>query len=195
MYSRRLLFSAAVALAFTAPYGFGAAPFIEKQDLFNAGEGGYKLHHIPGIVVTAKGTVLAWCEARQKGGDWDQIEILLRRSTDVGKSWAAAGKIASVPGPKTKNPFSLRVKNVNQADVTYNNPVLIAGRDGTVHFVFCLEYMRCFYARSTDDGLSFSAPVEITGAFEGFRKSYDWKVLATGPDHSIQLQGGRLVHD
>jgi sialidase-1 len=47
--------------------------------------------------------------------------------------------------------------------------------------------------RSADDGASWSTPVEITAAFEGFRKGYDWKVLATGPDHGIQLRTGRLV--
>jgi sialidase-1 len=170
-----------------------AEPFLEKMDLFTAGQGGYKVYHIPGIVVTAKGTVLAWCEARQKGGDWDQIEILLRRSTDEGKTWSEPRKIADVPGPKTKNPFSLRMKNVDPNDVTYNNPVLIADRDGTVHMLFCLEYMRCFYQRSDDDGVSWSAPVEITSAFEKFKSAYNWKVLATGPDHGIQLKNGRLV--
>jgi sialidase-1 len=35
--------------------------------------------------------------------------------------------------------------------------------------------------------------VEITSAFDAFHKSYDWKVLATGPDHGIQLTNGRLV--
>jgi sialidase-1 len=170
-----------------------AAPFIEKQDLFKAGEGGYKQQHIPGLVVTAKGTVLAWCEARQKGGDWDAIDILLRRSTDDGKTWSAAQKVSDVPGPKTKNPVALRMKNVDPKDVTYNNPVLIADRDGTVHMLFCLEYMRCFYQRSTDDGVTWSVPVEITAAFEKFRAAYDWKVLATGPDHGIQLKSGRLI--
>ena len=29
--------------------------------------------------------------------------------------------------------------------------------------------------------------------FENFRSAYDYKVLATGPDHSIQLRTGRLV--
>ncbi|MEQ1861233.1 MAG: sialidase family protein [Chthoniobacteraceae bacterium] len=170
-----------------------AEPFIEKLDLFTAGEGGYKVYHIPGVVVTAKGTVLAWCEARKKGGDWDQIEVLLRRSNDDGKTWSAPKMITSVPGPKTKNPFSLRMKNVDPNDVTYNNPVLIADRDGTVHMTFCLEYMRCFYQRSDDDGVTWSTPVEITSAFEKFHASYDWKVLATGPDHGIQLKTGRLV--
>jgi sialidase-1 len=85
------------------------------------------------------------------------------------------------------------MKNVNPADVTYNNPVLIADRDGTVHMLFCLEYMRCFYQRSDDDGLTWSTPTEITAAFEGFRKAHDWKVLATGPNHGIQLRNGRLL--
>ena len=48
-----------------------------------------------------------------------------------------------MPGPKTQNPVALAVKGVNRSeDVTYNNPVLIADRDGTVHMLFCLEYMR-----------------------------------------------------
>jgi sialidase-1 len=59
--------------------------------------------------------------------------------------------------------------------------------------LFCLEYMRTYSQRSTDDGLSWSQPTEITPAFEAFKKDYDWKVLATGPDHSIQLRTGRLI--
>ncbi|MEO6787761.1 MAG: sialidase family protein, partial [Chthoniobacteraceae bacterium] len=119
--------------------------------------------------------------------------ILLRRSTDDGKTWSAPKILTEVDGPITKNPFSLRVKGVNPADVTYNNPVLIAARDGTVHGLFCVEYMRCFYTRSADDGVTWSKPVEITSAFDAFRKNYDWKVCATGPDHSIELRTGRLV--
>jgi sialidase-1 len=174
-----------------------AAPFIEKQDLFTAGEDpAYNIYHIPGIVVTAKGTVLAWCEARKRPAgvsDWDDIRILLRRSTDDGKTWSAPKSIANVDGPKQKNPFALKMKNVDPNDVTYNNPVLIADKDGTVHMLFCLEYMRVFYQRSEDDGISWSKPSEITVAFEAFKKDYDWKVLATGPNHSIQLKTGRLV--
>jgi len=174
-----------------------AEPFLEKKDLFKVGDNpAYNIYHIPGIVVTAKGTVLAWCEARKRPAgvsDWDDIRILLRRSTDDGRSWSAPVSIAAVPGPKTKNPIALRMKNVDPADVTYNNPVLIADRDGTVHMLFCLEYMRVFYQRSTDDGLTFTTPVEITATFDAFTKDYGWKVLATGPNHSIQLRNGRLI--
>ncbi len=126
-----------------------AEPFLEKQNLFSAGDDpAFNIYHIPGVVVTAKGTVLAWCEARKRPAgvsDWDDIRILLRRSTDDGKTWSPPASIANVEGPKQKNPFALRMKNVDPNDITYNNPVLIADRDGTVHMLFCLEYMSAFY--------------------------------------------------
>jgi sialidase-1 len=172
-------------------------PFFERLDLFQVGDDpAYSIYHIPGIVVTARGTVLAWCEARKRpagASDWDDVRILLRRSTDDGKTWGPSRSIADVPGPKAKNPHALRLKGVVPDSVTYNNPVLIADRDGTVHMVFCLEYMRCFYQRSEDDGLTWSAPTEITRAFEASKKDYAWTVLATGPNHGIQLQSGRLI--
>lgn len=171
-----------------------AAPFLEKSDLFVAGTDGYALYRIPGIIVTAKGTVLAYCEARRNGRtDWDAIDILLRRSTDGGKSWSKPQKISDVPGPHKKNPMATAQQLGNAEDVTYNNAVAFADRDGTVHMLFCLEYMRCFYLRSDDDGVSWSKPTEITATFEKFRPQYDWKVLAAGPAHGIQLKSGRLV--
>jgi sialidase-1 len=59
--------------------------------------------------------------------------------------------------------------------------------------LYCVNYARCFSMRSTDDGLTWSAPVEITAAFEPFREKYPWKVIATGPGHGIQQRGGRLI--
>ncbi len=172
-----------------------AEPLLEKADLFEAGKDGYALYRIPGLVVTKQGTLLAYCEARKRaGGDWGTIDILLRRSTDGGKTWEAARKIAEVSGPFTKNPAALAQKLATADEVTYNNPVAIVDRkDGAVHFLFCLEYMRCFSMRSDDDGKTFTKPVEITPTFEKFRKDYDWKVIATGPAHGIQLANGRLV--
>lgn len=197
-----------------------AEPFLEKVDVFEAGKDGYALYRIPGIVTTKRGTVLAYCEARKGDrGDWGTIDILLRRSTNNGASWQPRVKIADVPGPKAKNPVALAQKLATEGEVTYNNPVAIADAHGAVHFLFCLEYARCFYLRTDDDGLTFSKPVEITAAFDQFRSRrgeeadstkgamnssassprrlpddyYDWKVLATGPGHGIQLKTGRFV--
>lgn len=187
----------ALSLLAAGTRALAAESFIEKQDLFRVGEDpAYSIYHIPGVVVTAKGTVLAWCEARKRpagASDWDDIRILLRRSTDDGKTFSPPKSVVDVEGPKDKNPFALKIKSVDRNDVTYNNPVLIADRDGTVHMLFCLEYMRVFYQRSNDDGVTWSKPTEITATFEAFRPNYDWKVLATGPNHSIQLRTGRLI--
>jgi sialidase-1 len=172
-----------------------AEPWLEQTDLYRAGTGGYALYRIPGIVVTTKGTVLAYCEARKTGkSDWDAIDILLRRSTDGGRTWSEPQQVAHLTGPHRKNPVALAQKLANPDDVTFNNPVAIVDQQtGAVHFLYCLEYMRCFYLRSDDDGQTFSKPVEITATFNQFRDEYDWKVLATGPAHGIQMKNGRLV--
>lgn len=183
-----------LALCILTSPAHAAAPLLEKVDLFEAAKEGYALYRIPGLVTTRRGTVLAYCEARKSDrGDWGTIDILLRRSTDGGKTWGARTNIANVPGPKAKNPVALAQKLATTDEVTYNNPVAIPDSNGAVHFLFCLEYARCFYLRTDDDGLTFSAPVEITAAFDKFRPEYDWKVLATGPGHGIQLKTGRLV--
>ena len=76
---------------------------------------------------------------------------------------------------------------------TVNNPVAIADRNGDVHFVYCVEYMRCFYMRSGDDGRTWARPVELTAAFEAFRPECDWQAMAAGPGHGIQLRNDCLV--
>ena len=70
---------------------------------------------------------------------------------------------------------------------------IVDRQSGAVHFLYCIEYNRCFYMKSDDGGRTFSEPAEITDAFEAFRPEYDWRVLATGPGHGIQLRSGRLV--
>ena len=48
-----------------------AEPLLEKTDVFTARTGDYATYRIPGIVVTAKGTLLAYCEARKTSkSDW-----------------------------------------------------------------------------------------------------------------------------
>ncbi len=84
-------------------------------------------------------------------------------------------------------------KLAKEGEITFNNPVAVADRGGAVHFLYCVDYGRCFYLRSDDDGVSFSKPVEITSTFEQFRKDFDCKVFGVGPGHGVQLRDGRLV--
>jgi len=169
-----------------------AAPFLEKTNLFEEEKDGFACYRIPGIIVTAKGSVLAYCEARKfTSADQGEIEIHLRRSTNGGLSFSHAIQIAHL-GPRLQLAIDKKTQKPRETQ-TVNNPVAIAARDGTIHFVYCIEYQRGFYMRSTDDGVTWSKPVEITPVLEAFRADIDWQRIATGPGHAIQLKSGRLV--
>jgi sialidase-1 len=171
-----------------------AAPYFHSERLFEGGTQGYNIYRIPGIVVTKKGSILAYTEARRtNGNDWDSIDIVMRRSSDGGATFSPQRVIAHVPGKIQRNPVAAERNQGKPGDITYNNPVAIADADGSVHFLFCLEYMRAFRMRSDDDGLTFSAPIEITSAFDAFRSDYAWRIIAVGPGHGIQLKRGRLL--
>lgn len=182
-------------LALTAGLAQAGEPFLEKVNLFEAGTGGYTHYRIPAIAVTAQGTVLAFTEARKNaGGDWGPIDILMRLSTDGGKTWDAPRKVAHVEGTIQQNAVALEQGLAKPGEVTYNNAVPIVDREtGAVHLLFCVEYARAYYMRSDDDGQTFSKPVDISATFERFKRDYPWRVIATGPGHGIQLQSGRLL--
>ncbi len=167
-------------------------PLLEQADVFPAGMNGVALYRIPGIVVTPKGTVLAYCEARKDSkSDWGEIEVHLRRSTDCGKTWETPKQIAHMADRIEGNP---RKPTGGDREQTVNNPMAIVDRiTGNIEFVYCVNYARCFSMHSTDDGLTWSTPTEITASFEPFRSKYPWKVIATGPGHGIQMKSGRLV--
>jgi sialidase-1 len=137
----------------------------------------YASMRIPALVVSKKGTLLAFCEGRiASASDWAEMDIVLKRSFDGGKTWAAEQIVAPRRGIEPTS-----------------NATPIVGRDGTIHLLYQRGYAQAFYIKSTDDGKTWSEPTDITYAFEKFKPGYNWQVLAPGPGHSIQLANGRLV--
>jgi sialidase-1 len=161
-------------------------PSPQKQILFEGLTGSYTGYRIPALVMTAKGTLLAFCAARKGLGDWDDIDIMMRRSTDGGVTWEPGRVIAE------------------RGSMTVDNPVPIVDRvTGAVHFLFQVNYAQLMYMRSDDDGRTFSATADITEVVHAFRRStaasaskqqrYGWTVVAPGPGHGLQLSSGRLL--
>lgn len=154
--------------------------FKERVHLFTARTLGYHHYRVPGICVSPNGVALATAEARRgKGGDWDDNDIVMRRSSDDGKTWDEQRAIVASPdyGPGPISNFSMI------ADPDQN----------CVHALFCHNYARVFATRSDDDGASWDEPRDVTESFLPLRSAYDWKVIATGPGHGILLSGGRMV--
>lgn len=192
MRSTDAILTAVWLTAAWASCGRSAPPFMKSEDLFLAKTDGVTLHRIPGIVVTPKGAILAYCEARKNSGsDWGEIAVHLRRSTDGGSTWDKARPIAHMGDRIEGNPTKARG---GEREQTVNNPVAIVDRQtGAIEFLYCINYARCFSIRSMDDGQTWSKPIEITRSFEPFRAHYPWNVIATGPGHGIQTASGRLV--
>lgn len=138
----------------------------------------YATNRIPALAISNQGTLLAFCEGRLSGsGDWAAIDILMRRSIDKGKTWEDVRTF--VEHDPARPPTS--------------NPTPIVDKNGTIHFLFQRNYERAYYIHSTDEGKTWSEPTDITYVFEKFRDKYNWKVLAPGPGHAIQLRTGRLL--
>ena len=162
-------------------------PQFSKQTIFTAQTGGYYQYRMPGLLVTPAGTLLAATEARQEErsggsnghGDYVDIDIVTRRSFDGGLTWDAPSKVADHeqfgPGP------------------CHNFCPIADQQQRCIHALFSFDYARAFYIRSDDDGVSWSAPREITEVFLPYRERFSWTVLSSGLAHSIQLTTGRLV--
>ncbi len=187
--------AAAALLAPTAPAEAGpatASPEFEQQVLFKASQDpGYACFRIPAIVRTTSGTLLAFAEGRVLNcGDAADIDIVLKRSTDGGRTWGPLQVVNEGAGDTHGNPAPLvdrRTGRILLAE-TYNTGRTDAGNcripcDRTPH----LQY-------SDDDGRTWSRPRDLSDEI----LPGDWNSwYATGPVHGIQLtrgeHAGRLV--
>jgi len=177
----RRMWIAAVIIVLVGAAGFGrgvgrAEEAFEQVDVFTSGTEGYHTYRIPGIVRTNEGTLLAFCEGRKTGrGDHGDLDLVLRRSADGGKTW---------------EPMQLVYEEGGTAEITIGNPCPVVDRaTGTVWLPFCRDNDRVFITQSTDDGRTWATPVEITEQV----KKPEWGWYATGPGHGIQLASGRLL--
>jgi len=185
MHTRRSL------LALLAAQGAARArkPHYAKTIVYRAGEEGFHTYRIPALIETRKGTLLAFCEGRRNSrSDTGDIDILLRRSRDRGRTWSPAAVIAD-HGPDTiGNPCPVVERSTGRILLLLTgNPghmaegQILAGESGGTRTVWL--------ASSRDDGLSWSRPREITAQ----AKLPGWSWYATGPGNGIQLGSGRLV--
>jgi len=170
----------------------------EPLVLFRQATDGVHTFRIPGVVVTSRGTVLVWCEARRlRAADRGEIEIHIRRSTDGGRTFSPPRQVAH-RGPRLPRNPHLPAGKIGKDlggpdEQTVNNAVGVALRDGRVLLVYCVEYARVFVITSDDDGVTWSVPVEITTAAATLRPRIDWQAVATGPGHGIETSAGRVV--
>ncbi|MEU3931606.1 sialidase family protein [Streptomyces sp. NPDC029044] len=157
---------------------------------FRAGQEGYASFRIPAVVATGTGDLLAFCEGRVGSrDDFGNIDIVLKRSTDGGRTWGPLQVAARNGDALAGNPAPVVLRTGRVLLVHVRNAALAtedAIRRGKVS---AADRRRVWVRHSDDEGRTWSAPREITQQ----AKRPEWRWYATTPGHAIQLNTGRVV--
>lgn len=169
------------------PAGPDAPP--RELVLFAAGTNGYASFRIPAVIATAKCTLLTFAEGRKKGtSDTGDIDVVLRRSTDGGRTWGPLQVIVDDGADTVGNPCPVIDRTTGRVwlPLTRNAGTNSVAKNKSASGPGSREILMCF---SDDDGRTWSKPDNISAAV----KPDDWTWYATGPGVGIQLKDGRLV--
>lgn len=158
------------------------------QDLFNAGEvEGVNCYRIPAIVTATNGDIIAAIDERVPNcGDLKfskDINIVIRRSSDNGKSWSAIETVVDLPyGQSASDPSMIVDKETNEIFLFYNYMDVENEKD-----VYYFQVVR-----SADNGKTWTEPEDITSQIAKKEWHNDFKFITSG--RGIQTRSGKLLH-
>jgi sialidase-1 len=160
---------------------------LDVTEVFTPGAAGYFGFRIPSLLVTQHGTVLAFAEGRPKSAaDVGGNDLVLRRSTDGGRTWSEVMVIAE-DGPRSLNtPCSVQDRQSGRIILFYHKYPegthehrLAAGTTGE-------KSLRAMMLTSDDDGRTWSKEIDITDQVKRPNVTF----FSTGPGIGIQLRRG-----
>jgi sialidase-1 len=191
-----------IVALFTLCY-FTAAFCQEKVPVFISGTEGHKSYRIPAIIGLPNGDLLAFCEGRVNGsGDFGDINIVMKRSNDDGKTWMALQTIVDADALQAGNPAPV----VDLTDPAYPPPggrIFLFYNTGNNHEGEVRKgngLREAWYKTSTDGGKTWSEAVNITTQVHrpkqpqinaAYNFTEDWRSYANTPGHAMQFENGK----
>jgi sialidase-1 len=156
--------------------------------VFESGQDGYKSFRIPAVIGLPDGTLLAFCEGRLNGvDDFGNIQIVLRRSMDHGKTWSPLQRVADNGEMQAGNAAPV----VDLTDPAYpKGRIFLFYNTGNAHEGEIRKGQGkrdVWYKTSVDGGKTWSQAVNITAQVH----PADWRSYANTPGHAMQFSSGK----
>lgn len=173
----------------------------KKVPVFISGNEDYKSYRIPAIISLPNGNMLAFCEGRVNGsGDFGNVDIVMKHSTDNGKTWSALKTIVNPDTLQAGNPAPV----VDLSDKAYPNGRIFlfynTGNNQESEVRKGNGLREVWYKTSIDNGATWNDAVNITRQVHRpkqpkitatYNFSEDWRSFANTPGHAIQLMHGK----
>ncbi|HNU41670.1 MAG: glycosyl hydrolase [Bacteroidetes bacterium OLB12] len=190
-----------ILLSFIFIMAFGTKAQQDAVPVFTSGEDGYKSYRIPAIIRLPNSHLLAFCEGRvHDSNDFGNIDIVMKRSSDNGKTWNSIQVLADYDLLQAGNPAPV----FDNSDPAYpNGRVFLFYNTGNNHEGEVRKgkgLREVWYITSVDGGITWSVPVNITTAVHrpnqpqsnaAYNFEEDWRCYANTPGHAMQFQHGR----
>lgn len=174
-------------LVLVATHATGNEPV--SVDVFVPKHDGFASIRIPAVVASRQNTLLAFAEGRAANADQARNKLILKRSTDGGKSWGKVAIVADDGDRSLNNPCVVVERRSGRVILMYQSyPAGTAERSARIQPGLEGEHVvRNLVISSDDDGLTWSPPRDVT---RQTKRPEVVTTLATGPGLGIQLQHG-----
>lgn len=159
----------------------------EFTNLFNSADLEDGCYRIPALITASNGDLIAAIDERVENcGDLRSnrdINIVIRRSSDNGKTWSGIETVVDYPfGQSTSDPSMILDRQTNTLWMFFNYMDLEREKD--------IYYLKAVNSR--DHGKTWSDPVDITSQITKQAWHDDFKFITSG--RGIQTSDGTLLH-
>lgn len=189
------------SLIFIAFFFLSLETIAQESMVFEGGKEGHAIYRIPAVISLPNGELLAFAEGRVNGtDDFGDINLVLKRSQDQGKSWSALQTLVDYDNLQAGNPAPV----LDLHDPQYPDGVIFlfynTGNNHEYDVRLNKGVREVWMLRSYDLGNSWEEPVNITAQVHKpnnpeFNPNYtnpaDWRHYANTPGHAFQFQKGK----